>query len=35
MIIVSHTSEFITELKPNRLFLLPENKMELCQSSLI
>jgi ATPase subunit of ABC transporter with duplicated ATPase domains len=31
MIIVSHTPEFITELKPNRRFLLPENKMEICQ----
>lgn len=31
MIIVSHTPEFITELKPSRRFLLPENKMELCQ----
>ena len=31
MLIVSHTPEFITELKPNRRFLLPENKMELCQ----
>ena len=31
MIIVSHTPEFIAELKPNRRFLLPENKMELCQ----
>jgi ATPase subunit of ABC transporter with duplicated ATPase domains len=31
MIIVSHTPEFIAELKPSRKFLLPENKMELCQ----
>jgi ATP-binding cassette, subfamily F, member 3 len=31
MIIVSHTPEFIAELKPNRHFLLPENKMEICQ----
>lgn len=30
MIIVSHTPEFIEELKPSRKFLLPENKMELC-----
>ena len=30
IIIVSHTPEFITELKPSRRFLLPENKMELC-----
>ena len=34
MIIVSHTPEFITELKPTRRFLLPENKMELCQYPL-
>lgn len=33
MIIVSHTPEFIAELKPTRHFLLPENKMELCQYS--
>lgn len=31
MIIVSHTPEFIAELKPSRQFLLPENKMVLCQ----
>jgi ATPase subunit of ABC transporter with duplicated ATPase domains len=30
MIIVSHTPEFIEELKPSRKFFLPENKMELC-----
>jgi len=30
MVIVSHTPEFIEELKPSRKFLLPENKMELC-----
>lgn len=30
MIIVSHTPEFIDELKPSRQFLLPENKMVLC-----
>lgn len=30
MVIVSHTPEFINELKPSRKFLLPENKMELC-----
>jgi len=29
MLIVSHTPEFIEELKPNRKFLLPENKMVL------
>jgi len=29
MIIVSHTPEFIEELKPSRKFLLPENKMIL------
>lgn len=29
MLVVSHTPEFITELKPNRKFLLPENKMIL------
>lgn len=29
MIIVSHTPEFIEELKPERKFFLPENKMEL------
>jgi len=29
MIIVSHTPEFIEELKPNRKFYLPENKMVL------
>lgn len=29
MLIVSHTPEFIGELKPNRKFLLPENKMVL------
>jgi ATP-binding cassette subfamily F protein 3 len=29
MIIVSHTPEFIEELKPSRKFFLPENKMEL------
>lgn len=29
MIIVSHTPEFIEELKPSRKFLLPENKMVL------
>ncbi len=34
MIIVSHTPEFISELKPSRQFLLPENKMELCQYPL-
>jgi len=31
MIIVSHTPEFIAELKTSRQFLLPENKMILCQ----
>jgi len=31
MIIVSHTPEFIKELKPSRHFLLSENKMILCQ----
>lgn len=31
MIIVSHTPEFIEELKPSRKFFLPENKMELCE----
>jgi len=31
MLIVSHTPEFITELKPSRRFYLPENKMEICQ----
>jgi len=31
MIIVSHTPEFIDELKPSRKFLLPENKMVLCE----
>ncbi|MFA6369023.1 MAG: ABC-F family ATP-binding cassette domain-containing protein [Candidatus Shapirobacteria bacterium] len=30
MIIVSHTPEFIAELKPSRHLLLPENKMILC-----
>lgn len=30
MIIVSHTPEFIEELKPSRKFYLPENKIELC-----
>lgn len=30
MIIVSHTPEFINELKPQRKFFLPENKMEIC-----
>lgn len=30
MMIVSHTPEFISELKPTRKFLLPENKMVLC-----
>jgi ATP-binding cassette subfamily F protein 3 len=29
MIIVSHTPEFVAELKPSRKFYLPENKMEL------
>jgi len=29
MLIVSHTPEFIDELKPSRKFYLPENKMEL------
>ncbi|MFA5026132.1 MAG: ABC-F family ATP-binding cassette domain-containing protein [Candidatus Shapirobacteria bacterium] len=29
MLVVSHTPEFIEELKPNRKFLLPENKMIL------
>ena len=29
MLVVSHTPEFIAELKPNRKFLLPENKMIL------
>jgi len=29
MIVVSHTPEFISELKPSRQFLLPENKMIL------
>lgn len=28
MIIVSHTEEFIEELKPNKVLLLPENKMD-------
>jgi len=32
MIIVSHTPEFIDELKPSRKFYLPENKMELVLS---
>ena len=31
MVIVSHTPEFIDELKPSRKFLLPENKMVLCE----
>lgn len=31
MVIVSHTPEFIEELKPSRKFFLPENKMELCE----
>jgi len=31
MMIVSHTPEFIAELKPSRRFLLPENRMEVCQ----
>ncbi len=30
MIIVSHTPEFISELKPNRQLLLPENKFDFC-----
>ena len=30
MIIVSHTPEFIEELKPSRKFFLPENRTELC-----
>jgi ATPase subunit of ABC transporter with duplicated ATPase domains len=30
MLVVSHTPEFIEELKPSRKFLLPENKMVLC-----
>jgi ATPase subunit of ABC transporter with duplicated ATPase domains len=30
MIVVSHTPEFVAELKPERKFLLPENKMVLC-----
>jgi ATP-binding cassette, subfamily F, member 3 len=29
MIVVSHTPEFIAELKPSRIFWLPENKWEL------
>jgi len=33
MIIVSHTPEFIDELKPSRKFLLPENKMVLCSEN--
>ena len=32
MIIVSHTPEFIEELKPDRKFWLSENRMELCQN---
>ncbi|MCX6726301.1 MAG: ATP-binding cassette domain-containing protein [Candidatus Shapirobacteria bacterium] len=31
MIVVSHTPEFISELKPSRKFYLPENRMELVQ----
>ena len=31
MLIVSHTPEFISELKPSRKFLLPENKMIICE----
>ncbi len=30
MIIVSHTPEFLEELKPARKFFLPQNKMEIC-----
>jgi ATPase subunit of ABC transporter with duplicated ATPase domains len=30
MLVVSHTPEFIEELKPSRKFLLPENKIVLC-----
>ena len=28
MIIVSHTEEFIRELKPDKVFLMPEAKMD-------
>ena len=31
MIIVSHTAEFVEELKPNRKLYLPENRWELCR----
>lgn len=31
MVIVSHTPEFVSELKPERKFYLPENKWELCR----
>jgi ATPase subunit of ABC transporter with duplicated ATPase domains len=34
MIIVSHTPEFIEELKPSRKFYLPEKRMELSRISL-
>jgi ATPase subunit of ABC transporter with duplicated ATPase domains len=30
MILVSHTPEFVEELKPERKFFLPENKMKIC-----
>jgi len=30
MLLVSHTPEFVEELKPSRKFYLPENKMQLC-----
>ncbi|HUW21683.1 MAG TPA: ABC-F family ATP-binding cassette domain-containing protein [Candidatus Bathyarchaeia archaeon] len=35
MIIVSHTREFISELKPNRAFLMPENKMVFWSDELL
>ncbi len=35
MIVVSHNSEFIKELKPNRAFLLPEAKMKFWDDELL
>lgn len=34
MLVVSHTPEFINELKPSRKFYLPENKWELCEQKI-
>ncbi len=35
MVIVSHTEQFVQELKPNRAFLLPEQKMKFWTTDLL